>query len=278
MDRAALERHIKATPVEGSPADMRAAFLRLAHPSGVPDLPEVTAVGGCPGRWFGQGGRPILWLHGGGYVFGGSASHAAPARALADQTGRPVFVPDYPLGPDHPWPAQREAGQDVVRALGVCDVVGDSAGGHLALVLAPRMAGHVGRLAVLSPNTDRTGLSTTRRRNSGSDLMNDDAQDRVLGDMALSALPDDDPEASPLLADMTRMPPLFISTTTTEVLLDDALLLATRAARSGIAVTLDVQPDLFHMWHLWPDALPEARRTLAAVAGHLVAPARNCPT
>lgn len=277
MDRAALERHIKATPVEGSPADMRAAFLRLAHPVGVPDLPDKTEVGGCPGRWFGQGDRPIVWLHGGGYVFGGSASHATPARALADLTGRPVFVPDYPLAPEHPWPAQRNAAEAVVLALAGCDVVGDSAGGHLALVLACRLAGQVDRLALLSPNTDRNGQSSTRKRNSGSDLMNDDTQDRRLSDMALSSLPDDDPEASPLLAELTRLPPLFISATTTEVLLDDALLLATRAARSGIAVTLDVQSDLFHMWHLWPNVLPQARRTLTAVAGHLVAPAKNCP-
>ena len=269
MDRSALEDHIRATPVEGSPADMRAAFLRLAHPGGVPDLPEVVTVGGCPGRWFGTGDRPILWLHGGGYVFGGSDSHAAPARRLADLTGRPVFAPDYPLAPERPWPAQIDSVAGVLTALSDCDVVGDSAGGHLAINLARRMPHAIGRLAVLSPNTDRSGLSTTRARNSASDLMNDDAQDRRLSDMALGHFRDDDPEASPLLADLSHLPPLFVTATTTEVLLDDSLLLATRAARSGVPVTQQVRPNLFHMWHLWPDALPEARATLRAVANHL---------
>ena len=269
MDRTALEDHIRATPVEGSPADMRAAFLRLAHPGGAPDLPETVTVGGCPGRWFGTGDRPILWLHGGGYVFGGSDSHAAPARALAELTGRAVFVPDYPLAPEHPWPAQADAAADVLAALGRCDVVGDSAGGHLALNLARRAPDLIGRLAVLSPNTDRSGLSTTRKRNSTTDLMNDDAQDRRLSDMALGHLRDDDPDASPLLADLARLPPLFVTATTTEVLLDDSLLLATRVARSGVAVTQHVVAELFHMWHLWPEALPEARATLLAVARHL---------
>ena len=269
MDRAGLEDHIRANPVEGSPAEMRAAFLRLAHPDGPPALPEIATVGGCTGRLFGTGDRPIVWLHGGGYVFGGSDSHAAPARALAERTGRPVFVPDYPLAPEHPWPAQHEAAAGAIAALPGCDVVGDSAGGHLALALGRHMPDGIRRLAVLSPNTDRSGLSTTRRRNSATDLMNDDAQDRRLSDMALGHLPDDDPDASPVLADLTRLPPLFIAATTTEVLLDDSLLLALRAARSGVAVTLDVLPDLFHMWHLWPDALPDARHTLDAVARHL---------
>lgn len=269
MDRDALENHIRANPVEGSPAEMRAAFLRLAHPGGPPDLPPVDSVGGCDGRWFGTGRRPIVWLHGGGYVFGGSDSHAAPARVLADLTGRPVFVPDYPLAPEHPWPAPRDAALAVLTALDRPDVVGDSAGGHLGLVLGMSRPGLMRRLAVLSPNTDRSGQSTTRTRNSDTDLMNDDAQDRRLSDMALGHLPDDDPEASPLLGDTSALPPLFMAATTTEVLLDDTLLFAARAARSGVGLTLQVLPDLFHMWHLWPAATPEGRAILRAVADHL---------
>jgi len=269
MDRLALERHIRATPVSGSPAEMRAAFLRLARPGDVPELPKVETVGGCGGRWFGTGSRPILWLHGGGYVFGGSDSHSAPAWVLAAISGRPVFVPDYPLAPERPWPAQRDAVAGILDALGECDIVGDSAGGHLALVLATSCAVRIRRLAVLSPNTDRSGQSTTRTRNCATDAMNDDAQDRRLSDMALGSLSNRDPEASPLLADLGALPPLFMSATTTEVLLDDTLLFATCAARAGVPTTLNVLPNLFHMWHLWPDGLPEARQTLAAVAHHL---------
>jgi len=82
-------------------------------------------------------------------------------------------------------------------------------------------------------------------------------------------VPDQNPEASPLLADLRAIPPLFMTATTTEVLLDDTLLFATRAARAGVPTTLHVLPNLFHMWHLWPDGLPQARQTLEAVALHL---------
>ncbi len=248
---------------------MRASFLRLAHPGGTPDLPSIETVGGCKGRWFGTGSRPIIWLHGGGYVFGGSDSHAAPALALSKVSGRPVFIPDYPLAPEQPWPAQRDAVTSVLHAIPECDVVGDSAGGHLALVLAAMHPGKIRRLAVLSPNTDRSGLSTTRKLNSATDLMNDDAQDRRLSDMALGALPSTDPEASPLLGNLSKLPPVLMTATTTEVLMDDTLLFASRAARAGVPLTLQVLPNLFHMWHLWPDALPQAHQTLKAVADHL---------
>lgn len=269
MDRAALEQHIRDTPVEGLPANMRAAFLALAQAGTVPDLPPQQDVGGCPGRWFGQGGKPIVWLHGGGYVFGGSDSHAAPAQALAGLTDRAVFVPDYPLAPEHPWPAQLTAAKAVVDAIGSCDLVGDSAGGHLALNIALERGGLIGKLAVLSPNTDRSGQSTTRVRNTPRDLMNDDAQDRRLSDMALGHLPDDDPAASPLYADLSGLPPLLVTATTREVLLDDSLLLARNAAQQGATVTSMILPDLFHMWHLWPDATPQAIEILQSVAVHL---------
>jgi acetyl esterase/lipase len=60
-----------------------------------------------------------------------------------------------------------------------------------------------------------------------------------------------------------------MTVTTTEVLLDDTLLFATRAARAGVSTTLHVLPNLFHMWYLWPEVLPEARQTVEDFAHHL---------
>jgi monoterpene epsilon-lactone hydrolase len=49
--------------------------------------------------------------------------------------------------------------------------------------------------------------------------------------MALVHRPNNDPAASPLLTDLSRLPPLFITATTTEVLLDNSLLLTLQATR-----------------------------------------------
>ncbi|WP_056035562.1 alpha/beta hydrolase [Loktanella sp. 3ANDIMAR09] len=268
MSLSAVVRHIGRTPVTGSPDEMRAAFVRLCRWPDPQDLPPTETVGGCRGRWFGQGPDPIVWFHGGGYVFGGSDTHAGCASYLAGLTGARVFVPDYPLAPQFGWPAIREAARQVLDALPGARVVGDSAGGHLALVSAQSGA-DIPRMALLSPNTDRSGASTTRTRNSDSDLMNDDAQDAALAHMAFGDRDPHDPEVSPLLGDLSKMPPTLMSVSLSEVLLDDSLLLAHAAALAGAEVTLRTVPDLFHMWHIWPDTLPEARILLSDVAAFL---------
>ena len=168
--------------------------------------------------------------------------------------------------------AQLEDAIAVISALGRCDVVGDSAGGHLALNLALAVAGAVETLSLISPNTDRTGRSTTRGPNSARDAMNDDAADRRLSDLALGGLPEKDPAVSPLLADLSDLPPCFVTVATGEVLLDDATLLAVALGRAGVDVTLQVERGLFHLWPLWPHATQQAGRTLDAIARFISAP------
>lgn len=265
--RAGVEAHIRATPVTGTPAERRAAFEALAGPG--PEGTRLT-LGGVPCRAFGTG-APVIWLHGGGYVFGSGQSHAKCGSVLAELAAMQVIVPDYRLAPEYPWPAPFEDALAVVRAVG-CDVplVGDSAGGHLALVLAQGPA-RPRRLGLISPNTDRTGRSTTRAQNSGSDLMNDDDTDAELARMAFGDRAPEDPVVSPLLGDLSRLPPTYLAASRAEVLADDTRLLHAAAVGQGADVTLEWQADLFHMWTLWPEALPEARATLAAIARHLTA-------
>ncbi|MGF1553865.1 MAG: alpha/beta hydrolase [Paracoccaceae bacterium] len=264
---AELRARIEAVPVEGDPDEKRAAFRRLCGPC--PAIVRET-IGGCPAGIVGEGPRDVVWLHGGGYVFGAPETHAVAALYLAEALGARVVLPDYPLAPEHPWPAQREAVGGLLDALGGRPaLVGDSAGGHLALSLALARPGGVGRLALISPNTDRTGLSETR--GSGRDLMNDDATDAALARLAFGREPARVAEASPLHADLSRLPPLWLTAGSDEVLLDDALLLARRAALAGVAVEATVREELFHLWPLWPDAIDEARATLEDMARFLAA-------
>lgn len=267
---AALDAHIAAHPVRGTPEEMRAAFAALA-PRG-PAGRSVT-LGDVPCRRFGpDSGAPILWVHGGGLVFGSPETHAAMADALAHLAQRPVIVPACRLAPEHPWPAPL---QDVLSALDAldrpADLGGDSAGGLVALHAALQRPGKVRRLMLLSPNTDRTGASTTRMPNSARDAMNDDAQDLALAQLAFGDDPASHPDASPLHSDLTPLPPVFLSAATHEVLLDDTLLLTAALARAGVPATTDIRPGLCHLWMLWPAAHPEARRTLETLAAFATA-------
>ena len=47
----------------------------------------------------------VLYLHGGGFVFGSRRTHRHLVAALSAATGRPAFLIDYRRAPEHPFPA-----------------------------------------------------------------------------------------------------------------------------------------------------------------------------
>lgn len=259
-----LLRHIASNPVTGTPSQMRAAFARLAGPQ--PALKQVE-VGGVTCVQAGRGAPSAIWLHGGGYVFGGAESHSTTIKYLAKRLKGAVLMPLYALAPHRVWPAQRDDALAVIDALPKpLPVIGDSAGGHLALHVAFARPGFVSDLALISPNTDRTGQNTLRAPNSDRDPMNDDAQDAHLARLALPNAAPDSVDASPLLGPLERLPRTFITYAENEVLAGDGALLADGADLAGVEVTQVVEQDLLHMWTLWPDILPAAASTLDRIA------------
>jgi acetyl esterase/lipase len=119
---------------------------------------------------------------------------------------------------------------------------------------------------LVSPNTDRSGQSTTRQSNSPRDPLADDAGDRRLAELALGNLDDDSLHKSPLFADLSRLPPTYVEVGGREVLLGDSKLLAERAARLGADVTLHIEPDGVHLMQAFAPHLSEANESLARVA------------
>jgi acetyl esterase len=100
-------------------------------------------------RKFGSAGRPrtIMYTHGGGWVTGGLDSHDGSCRLIADVTGCVVVAVDYRLAPEHPFPAAvddsiaayrwiHDHADDLGVEPGKVGVMGDSAGGNLAAVVA----------------------------------------------------------------------------------------------------------------------------------------------
>jgi acetyl esterase/lipase len=67
---------------------------------------------------------------------------------------------------------------------------------------------------------------------------------------------------SPLFADLVDLPPLIIQAGTHEVLLDDALRLAQRAAGADVEVTLDITPGVPHVFQAYYPLLDEATAAL----------------
>lgn len=180
---------------------------------------EVAGVGamwllpaGCPE------GKVLLCLHGGGFVGGSMYTHRRLYAHLAKQAGVRALVLDYRLLPDHPHPA---AAEDTVAAyrwlLGEgyerIAVVGDSAGGGLALGLAitselPPPATVVGLSAWTDMTLSAPSVKTNRQTDAlfgGDHPMDLDGMvDFVLGGPGRDRR---DPRVSPLHGDLTRLPP-----------------------------------------------------------------------
>ena len=267
-DREALAKLIVAHPVEGTTAEERAAFAaRLA--SRAPDTARWIHPGGVRTLVLGEGEPFVMWLHGGGYLLGSPDTHAFAAGWLADLTGLAVAVPAYALAPENPWPAQLRDALSVVDALRPLAVVGDSSGGHLALHVALRRPGKLNSLVLFSPNTDRTGRSDTREANTPTDLMNSDEGDQLMFRRSMRGVSEGSIAASPVLADLTALPPTYLAAGGAEVLLGDSRLLADRMQQCGVPHTYRVFPEEWHMFHNWPDALSAGAEAMSDAAGHI---------
>ncbi len=159
-------RHV-VRPVFGPPVPVRlqrrvadAMSRGTPHPRGVQATDVV--LGGRPARRYAgpgsSGHGAVLWAHGGAFITGSYATHGAFAAHLALAAGVPVYLADYRLAPEHVHPA---AVDDLVAALALIPepkvvLGGDSAGGTLALLTAPRTSRALAGLALVSPLVDLT--------------------------------------------------------------------------------------------------------------------------
>src|SRR5215472_16394567 len=105
---------------------------------------EPASVGGIKGEWVRARGcradAALLYLHGGGYRIGSPRSHRHLAGALSAESGLPLFVADYRLAPESPFPAAVEdavAAYEGLLKQGLAParlaIAGDSAGGGLTI-------------------------------------------------------------------------------------------------------------------------------------------------
>lgn len=218
----------------------------------------------------------ILYLHGGGYVQGSIPTHRDLAARLSAKAATRVLLIEYRLAPEHPFPAAvrdataayrwlRENGVDAARLL----VGGDSAGGGLALATLLALRDEGERLPAaafaLSPWVDLSLSGGSLQRNAATDPS---LTRQMLADYAAMYLGDADPEtplASPLFADLSGLPPLFLQAGAAEILLDDALRLAEAAEAAGVTVTGDVWPEMIHGWQGFAGVAPEAEQALYRV-------------
>ncbi|MBN3790875.1 alpha/beta hydrolase [Burkholderia sp. Ac-20353] len=226
------------------------------------------------------GGRTLLYFHGGGYYFCSTKTHRPLVFGLTKRAGVRSFSLDYRLAPETRFPGALDDALAAYRRLlelgtPAESIVlgGDSAGGGLALAMLvalrdrgePLPAGAI----LFSPWTDLAATGDTLRTHDGLDPMFASAAFPKAAKLYLGDTPPTHPYASPLYADFTGLPPLFIQAGSTEVLLDDARRVADKAKAAGVQVEIEVWPEMPHVWQLYAPMVPESRQALDRAAAFL---------
>ena len=220
----------------------------------------------------------VLFTHGGGFVTGGLEAMQFLCAELASAARVVVVSVDYPLAPEHPFPAALdtsyaalrwvadyapELGGDAARVI----VMGDSAGGNLAAalcLLARRNGGpRIDRQVLIYPALDATlstaamCAATTKRRAECETFYG-----YYVGDGDRS-----DELVSPLLAhDLSELPSATIITAEHDSLRDDGLVYATRLARAGVPVRYTNYLGMPHGFLSMPRICTAAPQAIAEIA------------
>lgn len=296
QQREAIDSMLRASPMDpaGDPLEQRPLFEQMisaipvpedvvATPGQLGEVPVVTID--IPGT---TTDGVILYFHGGFFAIGSAAASVGLASDLARKARMRVVTVDYRLAPEHPYPAAPQDAMTAYRALladgqdvGRVAIAGESAGANLAVatLVAIARAGlpQPSSAVLLSPWVDlaATGESITAKADIDPIITATAivvrARDYLNGADASDAL------VSPIHANLAGLPPLLIQVGSHEVLLDDAIRLAARAAHYDVAVTLEVVPDVTHVFQAFAAHLDEGEAALvragAFLRGHIAAAA-----
>lgn len=267
-----VQRDREAPAVAGPPVDVAAVADR-----------EVAGVGTRvyaphrPGEGPGEGPGAIVYLHGGGWVFGSLETADATCRRLADRSGMVVVSVAYRLSPEATWPDSIDDGDRVLAAVarGSADapelagvdparvvVCGDSAGGFLALVLAGRarddgrpLAGQ----ALVYPVVRRAALDHLDDAVGTVDGLCGEAMrwywDQFLGDVDTSGAP---AEVDPTRGSLAGLPPTLVLMAEHDVLRAEGEALAEDLQAAGVDVVatrwLGMPHGFFRQFATYPAA------------------------
>ena len=224
------------------------------------------------------GSAPVLYLHGGAYVFEISLFHWLALAQLVSTARVPVLVPIYPLAPlstaaETVATAARIA-TDLVEASdpGTVTVMGDSAGGGLALAVAQQLrdaaVAPLRRVVLIAPWLDVSMTEPDSAAIDPYDAMLHGPGCAEAGRIYAGDLPVDDPRVSPIHGDLTGLPPITVFSGTHDILHPEARRLVTLAQEAGVAIDHHVLAEGQHAYPLYPmrEGLAALRQISALVA------------
>lgn len=215
----------------------------------------------------------LLYCHGGGYAFHGAVSRRFAAM-LAHHCGAKLFAPDYRLTPEHPHPAQADDALAAWRFVSRITpsnklvIIGDSAGGHLALMLLQQLH----REGLPQPSLCIGLCPWTDIGKRGTSLHDNDRYDLVQGWMALQFGEWLDPNhrfgralLSPIEQDYAGLAPIYLQGGGREVLRDMICEFAEVQISRGADVVLDIWEDMPHDFQAFDSDRPSSTEALRRI-------------
>jgi acetyl esterase/lipase len=253
-----------------------------AEPEGVSFSP--VDVAGIPGQWIlpdgVSGDGVLLYLHGGGYMTCSVNSYRKMVGHIAKAADLRALAIDYRLAPEHPHPAQVEDAAAAYRWLldnghdpSRIAIAGDSAGGGLTMLTLLRLRADGTPLpaaaVLLSPFVDLESSGESMRTRAELDLLITAEGGKHAVSLFLPGGDLRDPAVSPLHADLSGLPPIYIQVGDHEVLLDDSTRLCERLQAAGVDVRLDIFPEMQHVFQICAGNVPEADEAIGKVGAWL---------
>ncbi len=282
---------------ERSVAENRELIRALSESAVGPEVARVealTVADGVPARVY----RPplpasdppplLVWFHGGGWVIGDLDTADPTARDLCAGTGFVVVSVDYPLAPEHPFPAAPEAcwsatswlaqhAGELGAAADRIAVAGDSAGANLAavttLLARDRGGPTIGFQLLVYPVTDLLATYPSIRENGEGYLLTRNMMEWFTGhylggdggDGAAS-----EPTASPIYAgDLAGLPPALVITAEFDPLRDEGEAYAERLRLAGVPTTTSRYDGMIHGFFAMTAIAEDARRAVAEAVAAL---------
>jgi acetyl esterase/lipase len=201
--------------------------------------------------------KVMIFIHGGGWILNSRKTQLPLQTAVADSLGAKVVSIEYPLAPEHPYPA---ALNDVVAAYeGIISeygadnagLFGTSAGGGIMLATLLRLSDNGLPLpaasAALSPGADMTASGHMYRVVGLQDPILPPYGSYTAMRAYVGEADPKDPFVSPVFGDYSGVSPLFLLTGTSEIVASDAIRVAASARSQGVDVTLLVSDGMWHV-------------------------------
>ena len=280
---------------EQTPAEARAVYLSMKDVADPPvgelavirdlSIPGPDGVT-IPARLFDARetrapGPVVVFYHGGGFVIGDIDTHASFTAEMARQLDLPVVSVDYRLAPEAAWPAAPDdceaaarwvasAPAELGRTATSLVLSGDSAGGNLAIVVTMALRDSPAAVPVvvqapIYPAADMANEYPSFHQFADGYLLTRDGMiwfgEHYAADPAHQ-------RSSPLVGDLTGLPPAVIVTASLDPTRDQGRAYAAALVKAGVPVTFREAQGIVHGFITLRQAIPSAQ---GDVAGYLAA-------